>query len=76
MTIHTLDAFENAYRQGLGVPLPLKPWCTIREESVRGSGDGVGDYNPLWRDPEYAKNSRYGDLVASPRRSQRRVSVK
>lgn len=66
MKICTLDEFEQAYRVGLGVPLPLKPWRTITEESVRRFGDGVGDYNPLWREPGYAKAGRYGELVASP----------
>jgi len=28
--------------------------------------EGVGDPNPLWTDAEYAKNSRYGSIVAPP----------
>ena len=28
--------------------------------------DGIGDANPLWRNAEYAKNTRFGTLVAPP----------
>ena len=28
--------------------------------------DGIGDPNPLWRDSEYAKRTRYGGIIAPP----------
>lgn len=28
--------------------------------------EGIGDPNPLWSDPEYAKTSRYGSIIAPP----------
>jgi len=35
-------------------------------EAIRNFSNGVGDSNPLYRDEEYAKGTRYGALVASP----------
>ncbi|WP_067820299.1 FAS1-like dehydratase domain-containing protein [Actinomadura kijaniata] len=64
--IRTLGEFEAAYRKGLGVPLPPRPWRTVSEEWLQRFGDGVGDHNPLFRDPGYAEQARYGTLVASP----------
>jgi acyl dehydratase len=64
--IRTLDEFEAAYCEGLGIPLPARPWRTVSEEWIQRFGDGAGDYNPLFRDPAYAQGARYGTLVASP----------
>ncbi len=42
----------------------------FNEEATRGAirrfADGIGDPNPLWRDEEYAKRTRYGCIVAPP----------
>ncbi len=42
----------------------------FNEEATRGAirrfADGIGDTNPLWRDEEYAKKTRYGCVVAPP----------
>ena len=35
-------------------------------DNIRRFGDGVGDYNPLWRDEAHAANSRYGMVTAPP----------
>ncbi|MFH1651285.1 MAG: MaoC family dehydratase N-terminal domain-containing protein [Chloroflexota bacterium] len=35
-------------------------------EAIRNFVNGIGDVNPLYRDPEYARGTRYGALVASP----------
>lgn len=35
-------------------------------EAIRNFANGIGDANPLYRDPEYAKQTKYGDLIASP----------
>src|SRR5687768_12709413 len=64
--IRTLDEFEAEYKAGLGEPLSPRPWRTITEEWLERFGDGVGDFNPLWRDSNYANKSRFGGLVASP----------
>ena len=28
--------------------------------------DGIGDPNPLWRNEEYAKKTRFGSIIAPP----------
>jgi len=35
-------------------------------EAIRNFANGIGDSNPLYRDEQYAKESIYGALVASP----------
>ncbi|MEW5724618.1 MAG: MaoC family dehydratase N-terminal domain-containing protein [Thermodesulfobacteriota bacterium] len=35
-------------------------------EAIRNFANGVGDVNPLYRDPEYARKTVYGALVAAP----------
>lgn len=43
---------------------------SFNEEATRGAirrfADGIGDPNPLWRDQEYGKKSRYGSIIAPP----------
>ncbi|MBE9572873.1 MAG: MaoC family dehydratase N-terminal domain-containing protein [Proteobacteria bacterium] len=39
---------------------------TVSYEAVRNYVNGIGDYNFLYRDREYAKKSRYEELVAPP----------
>jgi len=39
---------------------------TVSLEAIRNYVNGIGDSNPLYRDREYAKKTRYGDLVAPP----------
>lgn len=35
-------------------------------DNIRKFVDGVGDFNPLFRDEDYAASSRYGCMVAPP----------
>ena len=45
----------------------LEPWChEATRDNIRHYAHGIGDDNPLWCDPQYAKESRYGDIVALP----------
>ena len=63
--ITTLDEFEDEYRKGIGVTLPARG--RPREASVdniQRFGDGIGDYNPLYRSESYAAESRFGRLTA------------
>ncbi len=43
---------------------------SFNEEATKGAirrfVDGIGDPNPLWRDPDYAKNTRFGSILAPP----------
>jgi acyl dehydratase len=34
--------------------------------AIKKFADGIGDPNPLWSDAEYARNTRYGSIVAPP----------
>ena len=64
--IRTLDEFEAEYRSGIGTTLPHRPTKEANLDNVRRFGDGVGDYNPLWRDQAHAAASRFGMVTAPP----------
>ncbi len=65
--ITTLDEFEAAYKAGLGEPLPpRRPWRTVTEEWLARYADGAGDYNPLFKDRDYAERGPYHSLIAPP----------
>ncbi|MBN1381038.1 MAG: MaoC family dehydratase N-terminal domain-containing protein [Deltaproteobacteria bacterium] len=56
-------------RSRIGMKLRIHPDSgnrNISEETIRKFVNGTGDINPLYRDPEYAKKTRYGKLVAPP----------
>lgn len=36
------------------------------KDAIRHFANGIGDPNPLWRNPEYAKGTRYGHIIAPP----------
>lgn len=38
----------------------------VTQESITRYVNGIGDMNPLYRDPEYARNTSYGALIAPP----------
>ncbi len=62
----TLEEFEAEYRKGIGAVLPPGPTKEASLDNIRRFGDVIGDYNPLWRDEEYAKESRFGMITAPP----------
>lgn len=49
---------------------PVRQWQPFNEvaskDAIRHFVDGYGDANPLYRDDEYAKKTRWGRLVAPP----------
>lgn len=54
-------------RIGVKIENTVEPWCyEATRDNIRHYAHGIGDDNPLWCDPEYAKNARYGDIVALP----------
>lgn len=56
-------------RQRLGVPQPLQRGTHNLEvtwDGTRHFANGYGDDNPLYTDPEYAKGTRWGTLLAPP----------
>ena len=65
----TDEALEKL-RSKIGMKLrPVKWWglnCQASIDTISHFADGAGDPNPLWRDEEYARKTRYGGIVAPP----------
>ena len=52
---------------GVTVTDSLEPWCyEATRDNIRHWAHGIGDDNPLWCDPAYAKTTYYGRIVAPP----------
>ena len=76
MTAHDSRLFPKITERGLdelrariGVPIEdtLEPWChEATRDNIRHYAHGIGDDNPLWCDPAYARETRYGDVIALP----------
>ena len=64
--ITTIDEFTAEYKKGIGAVLPYRPTKEASLDNIRRFGDGVGDYNPLWRDESHARDSRFGMITAPP----------
>jgi acyl dehydratase len=63
------DESVSALRKLIGVPIEesVEPWCTeATRDNIRHWAHGIGDDNPLWCDPSYAKSASFGRLVAPP----------
>ncbi|MCZ6628262.1 MAG: MaoC family dehydratase N-terminal domain-containing protein [SAR324 cluster bacterium] len=63
------DAELEKLRQRIGVKIEktLEPWVEeANRDAIRHYALGIGDDNPLWLDPRYAGNTRYGTLIAPP----------
>lgn len=45
----------------------FEPWVTeTTRDAIRHYAHGIGDDNPLWCDPDYARTTRHGDVIAPP----------
>lgn len=54
-------------RLGVEIVGSAEPWChEATRDNIRHYAHGIGDDNPLWCDPEYAAQGRYGGVVACP----------
>ena len=54
-------------RVGVKIENTLEPWChEATRDNIRHYAHGIGDDNPLWCDPDYAKQTEFGDVVALP----------
>lgn len=54
-------------RIGVKIENTVEPWnYEATRDAIRHYAHGIGDDNPLWCDPEYAKGTKYGTLVALP----------
>jgi acyl dehydratase len=58
------------FREKVGLDWPYTRWTTWNEEATRDGirhyAYGFGDDNPLWVDPEHARTSRWGGVIAPP----------
>ncbi len=44
-----------------------EPWCfEATRDNIRHYAHGIGDDNPLWCDPAYARATSFGDIIALP----------
>ncbi|WP_127088945.1 FAS1-like dehydratase domain-containing protein [Aquabacter cavernae] len=58
---------ELRERMGKKIENTAEPWCyEATRDNIRHYAHGIGDDNPLWCDPDYAKQSVLGGLVALP----------
>jgi len=58
---------ELRRRLGVKITLDPEPWChEATRDNIRHYAHGIGDDNPLWCDPDYARRSRYGGIIALP----------
>ncbi len=54
-------------RIGVKIENTIEPWnYEATRDAIRHYAHGIGDDNPLWCDPDYAKTTKYGDVVALP----------
>ena len=54
-------------RIGTRIENSLEPWChEATRDNIRHYAHGIGDDNPLWCDPDYAANTKYGGIIALP----------
>ena len=62
------DASFERSRRRIGIPLRTPPphVTEVHADATRHFAWGYGDDNPLFCDPEYGKNTRWGALVAPP----------
>jgi len=63
------DEAVVSLRRLIGVPIAdtVEPWCyEATRDNIRHYAHGIGDDNPLWCDPNYAANTRYGNVIAPP----------
>jgi acyl dehydratase len=54
-------------RIGIKIGDTAEPWCyEATRDNIRHYAHGIGDDNPLWCNPAYAKTTQYGDVIALP----------
>ena len=65
ITPKALDDLRS--RIGVKIENTVEPWCyEATRDNIRHYAHGIGDDNPLWCDPNYAKGTQYGDVIALP----------
>ncbi len=65
ITESALDELRK--RIGVKIERTLEPWCyEATRDNIRHYAHGIGDDNPLWCDPDYARTTSCGDIIAPP----------
>ncbi len=60
------DALAEA-RALIGMPIRVEQWnYEASRDAIRHYAWGIGDDNPLWSDPDYARKSRWQGIIAPP----------
>ena len=61
------ESFERS-RKRIGIPMRISPAhiTEVSADATRHFAYGYGDDNPLYCDPAYGKNTRWGALIAPP----------
>lgn len=58
---------ERRLQACIGIPMgPQLGWDPVNQPMIRHWCDAMGDTNPLYTDPDYAKQSPYGGVIAPP----------
>ncbi len=63
------DEMIEGMRRKIGLDVRIDDYINNEYASkvaIRKFADGIGDFNPLWRDEDYAAKTRYGRIVAPP----------
>jgi acyl dehydratase len=61
------DAAVAEARRLLGTPIRVELWNhEAARDVIRHYAWGLGDDNPLWNDPKYAAQTRWGGIIAPP----------
>jgi acyl dehydratase len=63
------EAALDELRRRIGVKIEhqAEPWChEATRDNIRHYAHGIGDDNPLWCDPDYARRTKFGDVIALP----------
>ena len=63
------EAALDDLRKRIGVPITdtVEPWnYEASRDAIRHYAHGIGDDNPLWTNPAYAENTRFGTILALP----------
>ena len=65
-TINQAELAKLRARIGREYPIEEPFIRYVNRDSIHHAARAIGDANPLWNDPEHARKSRFGRLVAPP----------
>ena len=65
VTAAELDAIVERLRQRIGTETP-RTITEVEKGAIRRFADAIGDSNPLYRDEQYARRTRFGGIIAPP----------